>query len=163
MTSSWLITSAVTLLPCKVTFWATFSSFSFCIAHIVEYRKIKYARTVTLQNILEKNAKPMGIWKENHASISLVLLKASSCMPPPYLPLCKCQIGTCTVGESESWVIFFSFHMTSVHSILMNLYQNMEWLTGDGAGPEGFWVMVAILLLPPAIFETLYITNWHCI
>ena len=45
MTSCWLITSAVTLLPCKVTFWATFS---FCITHIVEYRKIKYASTVTL-------------------------------------------------------------------------------------------------------------------
>lgn len=71
------------------------------------------------------------------------------------LPLCKCQIGVCTVDEPESWVIFFSFHVTSMHSILMNLYQDMEWLTGGGASPEGFWVMIAILLLPPAIFKTL--------
>lgn len=28
-------------------------------------------------------------------------------------------------------------------------------MTGGGASPEGFWVMITILLLPPAIFKTL--------
>ena len=114
MTSCWLITSAVTLLPCKVTFWATFS---FCITHIVEYRKIKYASTVTLQNILEKNAKPTGIWKENHASISLALWKASSCMPPSYPPFVQMSDRNMYSGWARvmGHIFFFPYDINAQH------------------------------------------------
>lgn len=44
-------------------------------------------------------------------------------------PLCEHQTRLWTIDGPKSWVVFLAFPMTSVHSVLINLYRYMGWLT----------------------------------
>lgn len=82
------------------------------------------------------------------ASLS-ILLKAPSCVRPPHPPFVQMS-DTCIVDGPESRVVFLSFCVTSLHSSLMNLYQDTGGLTGGGIGPERSWVMVGVVKLASA-------------
>lgn len=100
----------------------------------------------------------MGIWKENYASVSLDVTEGPIRRAPTTSSLCANVRHVCIVDGPESRVVFLSFHVTSLHSIL-NLYPDTGGLTGGGIGPERSWVMVGVFKLASAtcyLWDALY-------